>query len=360
MPNKSHEEEMRRGPNLDHQGILENTGHNTSAFIYQQPTTDQRALANGNRHFRQKQDGGNKKEGGEEWALFPFLIASLNDEKCPEKSCFLHNPSIQGSSVVTHTTKAISSVTQVLLCCHPKHAPAVLLHWVLYQYKIENRQSYNIKANSRIDDVNGSSDEERPLSTSIFPTDYVPLLSKLFSDKLHLPPPQVPDPRLEPSTPLNTSIIKEDLSPSKEFPERLAYTCSLPLRSTLNYSYGLELVCKSHPTLDKLNFTDNLTALGDCSCPLKAVVLNDVFVKEIESALEIPGFTGQLLYGVIILKVISPSYALCVNYGEFMGPAGCSVTDVIANLICDYKVLPHLDSDHLPLELLPEVDSPFI
>ncbi|KAG8334482.1 hypothetical protein J6590_089260, partial [Homalodisca vitripennis] len=122
---------------------------------------------------------------------------------------------MQGSSVVTHTTKAISSVTQVLLCCHPKHAPAVLLHWVLYQYKIENRQSYNIKANSRIDDVNGSSDEERPLSTSIFPTDYVPLLSKLFSDKLHLPPPQVPDPRLEPSTPLNTSIIKEDLSPSK-------------------------------------------------------------------------------------------------------------------------------------------------
>ncbi|KAG8290021.1 hypothetical protein J6590_092118 [Homalodisca vitripennis] len=44
-----------------------NTGLNTSAFVYQQPTTDQMALANGNRHGRQKQDGGNKKEGGQEW-----------------------------------------------------------------------------------------------------------------------------------------------------------------------------------------------------------------------------------------------------------------------------------------------------
>ncbi|KAG8262261.1 hypothetical protein J6590_055467 [Homalodisca vitripennis] len=51
-----------------------NTGHNTSAFVYQQPTTDQRALANGNRHGRQKQDGGNKKEGGQEWAPLLLLV----------------------------------------------------------------------------------------------------------------------------------------------------------------------------------------------------------------------------------------------------------------------------------------------
>ncbi|KAG8292375.1 hypothetical protein J6590_041483 [Homalodisca vitripennis] len=38
-------------------------GHNTSAFVYQQPTTDQRALANGNLHSRQKQDAEIKRKG---------------------------------------------------------------------------------------------------------------------------------------------------------------------------------------------------------------------------------------------------------------------------------------------------------
>ncbi|KAG8284240.1 hypothetical protein J6590_107373, partial [Homalodisca vitripennis] len=37
-----------------------------SQYVYQPPTTDQRPIANGNRHGRKKQDGGNKKEGGQE------------------------------------------------------------------------------------------------------------------------------------------------------------------------------------------------------------------------------------------------------------------------------------------------------
>ncbi|KAG8319951.1 hypothetical protein J6590_080256 [Homalodisca vitripennis] len=60
-----------------------NTGHNTSTFVHYPPTTDQRALANGNRLGRQKQDGGNKNEGEQEWTLFVIIGSSAQVTALP-------------------------------------------------------------------------------------------------------------------------------------------------------------------------------------------------------------------------------------------------------------------------------------
>ncbi|KAG8284174.1 hypothetical protein J6590_003867 [Homalodisca vitripennis] len=63
-----------------------NTGHNTSAFVDQPPTSYQRPIVNGDRYGR-KQYGGNRRE----------------------KYCFLHNPSIV--KIKPQTKKVIGDIT---------------------------------------------------------------------------------------------------------------------------------------------------------------------------------------------------------------------------------------------------------
>ncbi|KAG8323722.1 hypothetical protein J6590_001471 [Homalodisca vitripennis] len=69
---------------------LPNTGHKTSAFVDPPSTSDQRPIANGNRHGRNKMAAIQRKGD-----------RNGSNNKKREKSCFLHNPSIVKNKLQT-------------------------------------------------------------------------------------------------------------------------------------------------------------------------------------------------------------------------------------------------------------------